>query len=184
MSDLISVWPQDVRLIDVVRHRPGDPYRRHLVADTAALKAIARALDIKALERLDAELALHGWFDGAEIHGRWTASVEQVCGLTLEPFSAALEGDFTVRVVPKGSVHAPDETEEVVIDLEADDPPDVLEADVIDLGAYVVEHLALEIDPFPRKPDAVFEPPEPEVETSPFAVLRGFKPKDPPANDS
>ena len=41
---------------------------------------------------------------------------------------------------------------------------------------HVIEHLALEIDPFPRKPDAVFEPPATEEETSPFAVLKGLKP--------
>jgi len=50
----------------------------------------------------------------------------------------------------------------------------VLEGDVVDLAAYVVEHLALEIDPFPRKPGAVFTPPEPEEPPSPFAVLKGL----------
>ena len=50
-------------------------------------------------------------------------------------------------------------------------------ADVIDLGDYVVEHLALEIDPFPRRPGAVFEAPEPLPETSPFAALKALKPR-------
>jgi uncharacterized metal-binding protein YceD (DUF177 family) len=59
--------------------------------------------------------------------------------------------------------------------MDADDPPDVLEGDALDLGAYVVEHLTLEIDPFPRKPGAAFVPPEPEPEASPFAVLKGLK---------
>ena len=184
LSDITSVWPQTIPLSDVVRRRPDDPYRRRLVADEAARKVIAEALDITALDRLEADLEIRGWFDGVTIDGRWNASIEQICGVTLDPFPTALAGDFTLRAVPAGSVHAPDPAEEVVIDLEADDPPDVLESDLIDLGAYVVEHLALEIDPFPRKPDATFEPPEPTVETSPFAVLRGLRPKDPPANDS
>ena len=54
----------------------------------------------------------------------------------------------------------------------------MLEDGEIDLGQYVVEHLALELDPFPRKPGAEFvQPPEP-AEISPFAVLKALKPKD------
>ena len=41
---------------------------------------------------------------------------------------------------------------EVVLDPEGEDPPDLLDEDRIDLADYVVEHLALDIDPFPRKP--------------------------------
>ena len=42
----------------------------------------------------------------------------------------------------------------------------------------MIEHLALELDPFPRKPGAVFvQPPEP-TELSPFAALKSLKPKD------
>jgi hypothetical protein len=77
--------------------------------------------------------------------------------------------------VPNGSVHAPDPEAEVVIDLEADDPPDVLDGDSVDLGLYVVEHLALDIDPFPRRPGAVFEAPPALPETSPFAALKALK---------
>ena len=44
------------------------------------------------------------------------------------------------------------------------------------LGGYVLEHLALEIDPFPRKPGAVFEPPQTAEIISPFASLRNLKP--------
>ncbi len=66
----------------------------------------------------------------------------------------------------------------MALDPDGEDPADVLEGDQIDLAAYVVEHLALEIDPYPRKPDAVFEPPAAEPETSPFAVLLQLKPRD------
>ena len=53
-----------------------------------------------------------------------------------------------------------------------------IEADFsVDLAAYVVEHLALEIDPWPRKPGVVFEAPEGPAEPSPFDVLRELKSK-------
>ena len=176
LSDIVSAWPQTVRLEDVVRARPENPYRRRLVADDAARKLIAKALDVVSLDRLEADLTVRGWFDGVAIDGRWSAAIVQICGVSLEPFPTELEGDFTVRAVPSGSVHAPNPDDEIVIDLDVDDPPDVLETDLVDLGGYVVEHLALEIDPFPRKPDAVFEPPEDPLERSPFAVLRALKP--------
>ncbi|WP_236627552.1 hypothetical protein [Caulobacter sp. B11] len=48
------------------------------------------------------------------------------------------------------------------------------------MSGYVIEHLALELDPFPRKPGAVFvAPPEP-VELSPFAALKRLKPDNEP----
>jgi uncharacterized metal-binding protein YceD (DUF177 family) len=62
--------------------------------------------------------------------------------------------------------------------LDAVDPPDLIEDGIIDLGGYVVEHLALELDPFPRKPGAEFTPPETDPEPSPFAVLARLKPDD------
>jgi hypothetical protein len=184
LSDLTAIWPQTIALSDVVRRRPDDPFRRRLVADEAARKIIAKALDVVSLDRLEADLEIRGWFDGVTIDGRWSAAIVQICGVSLDPFPTELSGDFSLKAVPAGSLHAPDPAEEIVIDLEAEDPPDVLESDQIDLGGYVVEHLALEIEPFPRKPDATFEPPAPTVESSPFDVLRKLRPNDPPANDS
>jgi uncharacterized metal-binding protein YceD (DUF177 family) len=65
----------------------------------------------------------------------------------------------------------------VVVTLEDDDPPDEIEGGVVDLGAYVVEHLALALDPFPRKPGVEFEAPAQESEPSPFAALARLKPE-------
>ena len=71
----------------------------------------------------------------------------------------------------------PDGEGDVELDLEADDPPDVLDAETLDLARYLVEHLALALDPFPRKPGAVFEPPVGAEPESPFAVLKALKPE-------
>jgi hypothetical protein len=175
VSGIADAWPVIVRLDEIARGRPTQPFERRLVADEAARATIAKALDLVAVDALEAELTGQGWFDGAAIAARWRAEIVQICGVELEPFSTTLEGDFQVRVVPAGSVHAPDPEAEIVIDLEADDPPDVLSADGVDLGLYVVEHLALDIDPFPRRPGAVFEAPPALPETSPFAALKALK---------
>lgn len=154
------------------------PVRRRLVADEAARGRIAKELDLEALNALEAELEVTPWLDGVEVRGRWQADVTQTCGVSLEPLPSEPAGSFSVRALPAGSPNAPEEpTGETTVDLEADDPPDLFENGKVDLAALVVEHLALEIDPFPRKADAVFVPPEEPVELSPFAVLRQFKPK-------
>jgi hypothetical protein len=176
MSRDIFVWPEPIRLADAARASSATPLRRRLSADDAARRKLAKALDLVSVDALDAELSLCGWFDGVQIEAAWTARITQTCGLTLEAFSTDLAGEFELKLVPPGSRHAPTEPEaEIIIDLEAEDPPEVLEGDMIDLGAYVIEHMALEVDPFPRKPDAVFEPPIPTAEISPFAALRALR---------
>ncbi len=175
MSGEASIWPVVVRLGEVVRFTEAAPLSRHLATDEAARKVIAKALGLVSLGRFEADLDLSGWFDGLRIDGLWQADIVQTCGVSLDDFSTSLSGEFTVRAVPEGSRHAAPPESELEIDIDAEDPPDVLESDAVDLGAYLVEHLALEIDPFPRKPGAVFEPPEPEVEASPFAALLKLK---------
>jgi hypothetical protein len=171
-----SDWPETIRLGEAVRFTPSQPLVRTLVADAPTRARIAKSLDLVSLERLEADLHLSGWFDGLRIEARWRACITQTCGVSLEDFPTELTGDFDLRVVPASSPHAAAPAEpEIEIDLEAEDPPDVLETDMVALGDYVVEHLALEIDPFPRKPGAEFVPPKESAEISPFAVLKKLK---------
>jgi uncharacterized metal-binding protein YceD (DUF177 family) len=136
---------------------------------------MAKALGLVGLTAFQATLDVIPWLDGAEIHGAWSGVVTQTCGVSLDDFDMPLSGRFEVRVVPQGSSNAPELGSEVDLDPEADDPPDVLDGEMIDLGAYVIEHLDLEIDPFPRKPGVVFEPPQTTTIISPFASLRDLK---------
>ena len=151
------------------------PVHRTLAPDEAQRAQTAERLALVAVERLEADVTVVPWLDGAEVRGRWQARVVQTCGVTLDPFPTDLSGDFAVKAVPAGSPHAPSEDPEVIIDMEAEDPPDVLPAPEVDVAAYVVEHLALELDPFPRAPGVEFEAPEPERPASPFAVLGKLK---------
>lgn len=171
-----SAWPQLVSLAEARRGTPSHPVQRHLVADAAGRARIAEALGLEALEALDADLALSAWRDGARVEGAWRARIVQICGVSLDVFESDLAGDFDLTVVPEGSVLAePPAEPEIVIDPMAEDPPDVLVGDQIDLGGYVVEHLTLEIDPFPRKPGVAFEAPPEASAPSPFAALASLK---------
>jgi hypothetical protein len=163
-------WPVTIELAEA---RNGAT--RRLVADARARAAIAKALDLERVDALEADLALSPWLDGAEIEGRWQAEIEQICGVSLDPFTTLITGDFRLHVVPPGSPNAPAVEPEIVIDPDAEDPPDELTGETIDLGGYVVEHLALEIDPFPRRPGVEFEAPEAPAAPSPFDVLGRLK---------
>ena len=171
--DVAKAWPQLVSLSEAAR----GPVRRKLSADEAARARIAKVLGLDSLATLDADVTVTSWLDGVEVRGSWRARVVQICGVSLEPFETDLAGDLQIRAVPQGSqaLAQSEEDHEVELDPEADDPPDMLTSDQVDIGGYVVEDLSLAIDPFPRKPGVDFEPPEATAEISPFAVLAKLK---------
>ncbi len=114
---------------------------------------------------------------GASVIGHLEGTVQQNCVVSLEPFDNPVREDIAVRFVPEGTeVSVNDDGAE----LGEEDPQDVITNGKLDLGALVSEFLALGIDPFPRRPGAVFTPPvdEKRDEGSPvFAVLAKLKEK-------
>lgn len=164
-------WSSIVRLGEL----GSGPVRRRLAPDEAQRKAIARELDLVELASLEGDLAVEPWFDGGRITGRWTATVVQTCGVSLERLESELSGVVDLKVVPADSVHAPSLEAQLAYDPDADEPADILEGDGIDLAAYLVEHLALEIDPFPRKLGVEFSPPDLGPEPGPFDALKKLK---------
>jgi hypothetical protein len=156
--------------------RGAAPFR--LIADEEARERITRTLREEAVKSLSAQVAIRPWRDGVELNGRIEAVVTRLCGVSLEAFDETIDEPMHVRIVPPGSANLPKEEDgAIVVDLEGDDPPDVLSGGAIDVAAYVVEHLALALDPFPRKPGAVFEAPAATTPASPFSVLSQLKPR-------
>lgn len=175
MAEPVNVpWPYTVNLARV--DRGGVSVK--LAPDADQRKAIARQLGLVKLELLESEVYLTSWMDGAAITGRLRARIVQTCSVTADDFEDSIDARFNLHVIPADSEHAPqDEGGELGMDPDGDDPPDVLEDQTIDVSGYVLEHLALELDPFPRKPGAVFEQPQPTAEISPFAALKGLQTK-------
>ena len=144
-----------------------------LEPDDAERAKVAKDLGLESLRSLKARLTLTPWMDGVEITGRFDAVVEQICAVSLDAFEQSLTGEIELRAVPEGSPQAPEVVSgEVDYDPDAPDPPDVLKGEAIDVAGYVVEHLALEIDPFARKPGVEFDYTPPDEEESPFAILK------------
>lgn len=137
--------------------------------------ALAHHLGVMAVPTFTAQLhvALEG-SDGLHVTGTLNASVVQTCGVTLEPFEAPVKEIFDVHFVPAGTALPPEAEED-----ESYDPPDEIENGTIDIGALAGEFLALGIDPYPRKPGAVFEAPaEDAAAASPFSALSRLKGRD------
>lgn len=177
---MTAAWPWD-RTLTWAEARSGG--RDVLLAPGDADRAnIARRLELEGLPALEARLRVEPWLDGAELRGRITAEVVQICGVTLDPFSSRIDEPVLARFVPEGSPNAPAPIDgDVAIDLDAEDPPEVAAGGVIDPAALVFEVLALAIDPFPRKPGAEFGAVSVGAPPSPFGALAKLVP---PQSDS
>lgn len=159
---------------EVVRiNEIGAGIERRLVPDEAATKRIIKALDLGSLSLFESDVKLAPARVGWTLSGRVRATLDQVCGITLEPLPVEVDQRFSVDLI----LAIEPEADEIEVTLD-DDSPDVIEDGRIDLGQYVVEQLALALDPFPRKPGAEFVQPEEPAEISPFAVLKEFKARD------
>ena len=156
----------------------GQGLRVDLSASDSECDDIARRLGLVSMDRLEAHAVLSR--DGERVHaeGRVLASVEQSCVVTGEPVSSAVDEPFSVDFLPEPEVGRPDEE----VELGADDC-DIMFHDgaSVDLGAAVVDSLALALDPYPRSAGAEASLKEAgvisEEEAGPFAALGALRDK-------
>jgi len=146
-----------------------------LVADAETRAGIARIAGLRDLPRLEASFDLlfqNG--GGLRLTGRVSATVGQSCVVTLEPLTNEVEEEIDLLYAPRTAVAASDD--ELPGEAEPKwDEPEPLIGGMVDLGALATEFLLLGIDPYPRKPGAVFEPPrDNRPEAGPFAGLAGL----------
>lgn len=172
------VWRVTVRLDDV----PETGRHVKLDADEATRTAVARLAGVKSVSQLaaDFEVKRRGR-DGLRVVGEVRGTVEQTCVVSLEPMTSEIVEAVDVVYEPPRPEAPPvrgveAKPEDVPNILEQEDPPEPLIDGVADLGALATEFLILGIDPYPRKPDAVFQPPAAgEGESGPFAALSKLK---------
>jgi uncharacterized metal-binding protein YceD (DUF177 family) len=158
-----------------------------LVADNEVRTAVARLAGLRDLPRLEAnfEVMRHG-ADGLHVAGRVSATVGQNCVVTLEPLANEVEETINLLFAPPPPLPPVERKagEDAAAEKDSEKPdrswsgPEPLIGGVVDLGALATEFLILGIDPYPRKPGAVFEllqdvKPDP----GPFAALAGLKEK-------
>ena len=138
-----------------------------LSAEPAELQALAKRFKIPVLHSLSAEIRATPWRGGGmKLEGHITADLEQVSVISLEAFRETVSVPLARYFLPHGAV----------VDNQQEDDADPIDNGWIDLGEVVAETLALDLDPYPRKPGEAFpghvEDDGAEAKApSPFAVL-------------
>ena len=97
--------------------------------------------------------------------------------VTLEPVESAIDEAVDVRFAADTEPHHGPGTE-IEFGYESADPPEPIVNGRIDLGVILTEFFSLGVDPYPRKPDAAWQPSEAEAGAraeSPFAALAKLK---------
>ena len=159
------------RLVDVER-LPGLGGRFRVEANEEERAALARLYKLPGIASLTGDFVVSGDSRRAKVKGQVRAEITQTCVVTLEPIPGRVEEEVDLVYAEAAPAASPEEAERRLID-----PPDEIVGGRIDLGALTAEYLALGVDPYPRKDDASFAPPEDAAETdSPFAALRKLKP--------
>lgn len=168
-------WSARVTLDDV----PPAGLAGTLSADAETRDAIASAFDLQRLDRLEVRLEIGHWRKGLVVAGTLEAIAERICVVSLEPFLDKTKAAFERRYLPPAAGRA-DRPAETALDPLADDEPDVLPPEGIDLSALVREEFALALDPHPRRPGVEFDnasrgDASPDAAAlSPFAALKAL----------
>lgn len=156
-----------------------DGERLDIVADEAERYTIARRLDLKALDRLEAHAVLSRKGEIVRAKGRLLAALEQSCVVTNEPVASNVDEPFDLMFMPEPDSSGPDEEVELG---ESDCDVVFYDGAAIDLGSAIADTLALAIDPYPRSASADAALKEAgvmsEAEASPFAALAKLKKSD------
>lgn len=165
------------------RHRvsrlPRDGVEEHREASEAERAALAADLEVPACTSLAVDYRIRPLGGGRYLlRGKLDARVTQTCSITLEPIDQQVEDTFVVELWPEDEIGAPSAAADHLDGSEPDEPEPIRDG-VIDVGPIVREHLAMAIDPYPRKPGAELawkgDAPEDEARPSPFAALARLK---------
>lgn len=130
----------------------------------AALVRLAGVVSLSAV-RASFDISRHGR-GGLHVSGEVTATVVQTCVVSLAPMETELSEPVDLLFLPEAPAAAEEDAEE----------PEILHEGATDLGLLATEFLVLAIDPYPRKPGAVFAAPtEADTGAHPFAALAALK---------
>ena len=167
----VTPWRVPVAVVDV--GETGE--HMDLLADAETRAAIARIVGLRELPRLHASFDLlpHSG-GGLRVSGRVSASVGQNCVVTLEPLTNEIEEQIDLLYMPAAAAAAVDDEPAAEAEPKWGEPEPLI-GGMVDLGALATEFLILGLDPYPRKPGAVFEAShDNRPEPGPFAGLAGL----------
>ena len=178
-NDIADPWSVPVAVAQI----PDTGLHRDIEASpdqNAALTAAAAVREItSARASLDVTPIGKGGF---HVTGEVSARVGQTCVVTLDPIENDIVEQIDLMFVPDAQITELAASVDEEADADAPDPPEPIINGLIDLGRLATDALFLGIDPYPRKSDAVFDPPivAPDPQDHPFAALKALRtPADP-----
>jgi uncharacterized metal-binding protein YceD (DUF177 family) len=162
-----------------VEQIPDTGLHRDLEANQASRNAMAEVAGLREVQSARASFDVTP-LSGGRVHvaGRVQARIGQTCVVTLDPIENDIDEPIDLIFAPPEQIPELADLVEDDGESEIPDPPEPIENGMIDLGRLATDVLLLAIDPYPRKPDAVFEPVviAPDPEDHPFAALKVLKP--------
>jgi uncharacterized metal-binding protein YceD (DUF177 family) len=173
MTDKADPWSIPI----VVAQIPDTGLHREFEAGKAVRDRMAEVGGLREIMSASASLDVTPKGGGRfQVAGRVQARIGQICVVSLDPIENDIDEAIDLIFAP------PDQIPELAdlvddaaeSDTEIPDPPEPIENGVIDLGRVATDALFLAVDPYPRKPDVVFEPPvvAEDPEDHPFAALK------------
>lgn len=180
-TDGMSDKPDPWRVPVVVAQIPEVGLHRDIEADQPVRKAMADVAGLREVLSASASLDVMPRGGGRfHVAGHVRARVGQTCVVTLDPIENDIDEPIDLIFAPPEQIP---ELSDLVDDAaeseeEIPDPPEPIVNGIIDLGRLATDALFLAIDPYPRKPGAVFEPrvEADDPEDHPFAALKALKP--------
>jgi hypothetical protein len=165
----------------IVAQLPDSGLHREIEADKAARDGMADAAGLRAILSASASLDITPK-NGGRVHitGRVQARIGQTCVVSLDPIENDIDEAIDLIFAPPEQIpELADLVDEAAeSDVEIPDPPEPIVNGVIDLGRLATDALFLAINPYPRRPGAVFEPllEAADPEDHPFAALKALRP--------
>jgi len=163
-----------------VAHIPDTGLHRDIEAGRAAREAMAEVAGLREILSASASLDVTPKSGGRfHVAGHVRARIGQTCVVTLDPIENDIDEPIDLIFAPPEQIpQLADLVDEAAeSDVEIPDPPEPIVNGVIDLGRLATDALFLAIDPYPRRSDAVFEPPvvAADPEDHPFAALKALQ---------
>ena len=170
------------RVLINVAQIPETGLHREIEADAGIRQAMAAVGELREVLSAHASFDVVPRRDGrVTVTGRVRARIGQTCVVTLDPIENEIDEDVDLVFAPPEQIpHMADLVDDAEEgDENTPDPPEPIEGGFIDLGRVATDALLLGVDPYPRKPDAVFEQAVEALnpEDHPFADLKVLQQK-------
>ena len=171
-----------------------EPYKASFIADSKALKLLAKRYGIISVESLEGEVTLRRESDGMTIAamGSFAADVTQACVTTLEPVEDHITETFEGWFLDESQASSFERARRKKLEVEAGDmplednemplveerdEPEVIVGGMVEVGELVAQYLSLALNPYPHCEGAapsehVMNEEEAQKKASPFAILK------------